>query len=202
MAFVSNLPNNGARYAKKKSSTNNVYFHPYIAWHNTNPPDDYYCEVNPMNHLERSVLLRQKMEKLEREKNQLQRHKIHKKTKRMNRKRKRPMNENNNNNKRNTDENVNGILPMKRRKRARTSSHKPPMHHSQLQKENSPKSEDVMDFLMAEVLENDRNHNNSRIEAEHRNLSLFDSLNNLPKLNDNVLDAALQGTVDNVLNEI
>ena len=69
------LPNNGARYSRKRKRDIDDYhpFSSYVAWHDdtggTNqykPPNGIYCKINPMNHLERSIVLRREMEKSER----------------------------------------------------------------------------------------------------------------------------------------
>ena len=69
------LPNNGARYSRKRKRSDESYqlFSSYIAWHDDTegpnqykPPNGVYCKINPMNHLERSITLRREMEKSER----------------------------------------------------------------------------------------------------------------------------------------
>mmetsp|Transcript_32522 Transcript_32522/g.52087 ORF Transcript_32522/g.52087 Transcript_32522/m.52087 type:complete len:152 (-) Transcript_32522:11-466(-) len=149
MAFVKNLPKNGARFQNKNDS---IYCQPYIAWHDTKPVGNEYCKVNGLNHLERSVILKNELEKLERDRQQSK----NIKRKRLNhRKRKRPPLQSNNNAKP-------GVNTRKRRK-------------CQLP------VNDVMQSLLNQVgLESDPQTKQSKHQHRHKKRSLFDTLNDLP----------------------
>eukprot|EP01084_Bolivina_argentea_P273986 466846_1 len=179
--FLQNLPNNGARYGTKRNSDDIFYCQPYIAWHDTSPPNNIYCKVNKMNHLERSLMLRNKLEKMERlKKEKMSLNNFQRKRRRiLNRKRKKPMNNNNNN------------IRSKRRRISKRNTSKP--LRTPINKCNS-KDKDFPHFLMSQVRKNTINNN---FTPEQNNQSLFDSLNNLPKY-DNNFSANIQKTFDKI----
>lgn len=162
------LPNNGQRYRKRnkkqQNSNNQPYFCPkYIAFHDTKPENNIYCKVNVMNHYERSAILRDKFEKIQREKSQLMQPMNKKQSfqnKRRNRKRKRERLELENGNK-----NKN-----RKRKRRKKSDSK---HNN---KRNQ--SDQIMDFLMNEILENAPKPNDG-IESDTDNSRHFKSNNRI-----------------------
>ena len=148
------LPNNGERYKKRRKTQNNkqLYFCPkYIAFHDTKPKNNIYCKVNRMNHYERTAILKEKFERMQREKLQSMQPMNKKQifqNRRKNRKRKREHLEyddkNKNRNRINNERLEIGMDRNDNRKRKRRKK-----SHS---KHN--KSDHIMSFLMNEILEN------------------------------------------------
>ena len=153
------LPNNGTRYCKKRATqindSNHYHFCPkYIAFYDTKPENNNYCKVNKLNHLERSIILRKKLEKIKMDKNKsLQ-------TKNLNKKKKMLKNKRNRNRKRKRDENnIWNDIKIKNKKRKI--------------KRVKQSNDDEMKFIMSQILdENDVMNDN-----DNDNRNLFDKLN-------------------------
>ena len=186
MAYL-RLPNNGARYGRKRKRETEYcdLFGPFIAWHDEQegpnqfkPPNNVYCKINRTNNFERSILLRKEREKSQRRgSGAADGAKTKMKHRRINRKRRRPPQSSSNGS-------SDTKMGNKRIKRQMNSSRS---------KQN--RNDDRLKALMAS---NPSPTPNTRNKSA---MDLWDQINSMPKHMPKPSDD-MNATFDSILNEI